>query len=85
MVFDPPMVSIAEIGISIKRAGLSPAPGLSKPAHVSSGFRLQVRFRAVFGWAATVMPSLSYQCAGPLYVERINVSVQASPRGTTRF
>ena len=41
MVFDPPMASIAEIGISIKRAGLSPAPGLSKPAHVSSGFRLQ--------------------------------------------
>ena len=85
MVFDPPMVSIAEIGISIKRAGLSPAPGLSKPAHASSGFRPQVSFRAVFGWAATVIPSLSYQCAGPLYVERINVSVQASLRGITRF
>ena len=85
MVFDLPMASIAEIGISIKRAGLSPAPGLSKPAHASSGSRLQVSFRAVFGWAAIVMPSLSYQCAGPLYVERINVSVQASPRGTTRF
>ena len=85
MVFDPPMASIVEIGISIKRAGLSPAPGLSKPDHASSGFRLQVRFRAVFGGAATVMPSLSYQCVGPLYVERINVSVQASPRGTTRF
>ena len=42
-------------------------------------------FRAVFGWAATVMPSLSYQCARPLYVGRINVSVQTSPRGTTRF
>ncbi len=80
MAFDPPMVSIAEIGISIKRAGLSPAPGPAKPAHASSGFRLQISFRAV-----TVMPSLSYQCAGPLYVERINVSVQASPRGTTRF
>ena len=50
MVFDPPMASIAEIGISIKRAGLSPAPGLSKPAHASSGFRPQVSFRAVFGW-----------------------------------
>ena len=50
MVFDPPMASIAEIGISIRRAGLSPAPGPVKPAHVSSGFRLQVRFRAVFGW-----------------------------------
>ena len=49
MVFDPPMASIVEIGISIKRAGLSPAPGLSKPTHASSGFRLQVRFRAVFG------------------------------------
>ena len=85
MVFDPPMASIVEIGISIKRAGLSPAPGLSKPAHVSSGFRLQVRFRVVFGGAATVMSSLSYQCAGPLYVEQINVSVQASLRGTTRF
>ena len=85
MVFDPPMASITEIGISIKRAGLSPAPGPVKPAHASSGFRPQVRFRAVFGWAATVMPSLSYQCAGPLYVERINVSVQASLRGTTRF
>lgn len=85
MVFDPSMASIAEIGISIKRAGLSPAPGPVKPAHVSSGFRLQVSFRAVFGWAATVMPSLSYQCARPLYVERINVSVQASPCGTTRF
>ena len=85
MAFDPPMASIAEIGISIKRAGLSPAPGPAKPAHASSGFRLQMSFRAVFGWATTVMPSLSYQCAGPLYVERINVSVQASPRGTTRF
>ena len=50
MVFDLPMASIAEIGISIKRAGLSPAPGLSKPAHASSGFRLQVSFRAVFSW-----------------------------------
>ena len=60
-------------------------PAHTPSAHASSGFRLQVRFRAVFGGAATVMPSLSYQCAGPLYVERINVSVQASPRGTTRF
>ena len=85
MVFDPPMASIAEIGISIKRAGLSPAPGPVKPAHASSGFRPQVSFRAVFGWAATVIPSLSYRCAGPLYVERINVSVQASLRGITRF
>ena len=50
MMFDPPMASIAEIGISIKRAGLSPAPGLSKPAHASSGFRFQVSFQAVFGW-----------------------------------
>jgi len=49
MVFDPPMASIVEIGISIKRAGLSPAPGPSKPAHASSVFRLQVRFRAAFG------------------------------------
>ena len=49
MVFDPPMASIAEIGISIKRAGLSPAPGPAKPAHASSGFRLQISFRAVFG------------------------------------
>ena len=85
MAFDPPMASIAEIGISIKRAGLSPAPGPAKPARASSGFRLQMSFRAVLGWAATVMPSLSYQYARPLYVERINVSVQASPRGTTRF
>ena len=50
MVFDPPMASIAEIGISIKQAGLSPAPGPSKPVHASSGFRFQVSFRAVFGW-----------------------------------
>ena len=51
MVFDPPMASIAEIGISIKRAGLSPAPGPSKPAHAFSGFRFQVSFRAaVPGW-----------------------------------
>jgi len=50
MVFNPPMASIAEIGISIKRAGLSPAPGPLKPVHASSGFRLQVSFRAVFGW-----------------------------------
>ena len=49
MLFDPPMASIAEIGISIKRAGLSPAPGPLKPVHASSGFRLQVRFRVVFG------------------------------------
>ena len=60
-------------------------PAHTPSAHASSGFRPQVSFRAVFGWAATVMPSLSYQCAGPLYVERINVSVQASLRGTTRF
>ena len=49
MVFDLPMASIAEVGISIKRAGLSPAPGPAKPAHASSGFRLQMSFRAVFG------------------------------------
>ena len=49
MVFDPPMASIVEIDISIKRAGLSPAPGPAKPAHASSGFRLQMSFRAVFG------------------------------------
>ena len=50
MAFDPSMASIAEIGISIKRAGLSPAPGPVKPAHASSGFRFQMSFRAVFGW-----------------------------------
>ena len=66
MVFDPPMASIVEIGISIKRAGLSPASGLSKPAHVSSGFRLQVRFRAVFGWGCNGYALIKLSVRRPL-------------------
>ena len=38
MVFDPPMASIVEIGISIKRAGLSPAPGPFKTRPRFFGF-----------------------------------------------
>ena len=67
MVFDPPMVSIAEIGISIKRAGLSPAPGLSKPAHASSGFRPQVSFRAVFSWGCNSYAFIKLSVCRPPY------------------
>ena len=66
MVFDPLMASIAEIGISIKRAGLSPAPGPVKPAHVSSGFRFQVSFRAVFGWGCNGYAFIKLSVCRPL-------------------
>ena len=67
MVFDLPMASIAEIGISIKRADLSPAPGpAAKPAYASLGFRLQMSFRAVFGWGCNSYAFIKLSVCRPL-------------------